>query len=190
KGGDKVDYITNVDMDRVPYADGVKEEVKFVEKTESYISTNLSHLNGSTFSTARGPGYRHDDKYKAQSQAIEPMGFDSPFFVVGGVAKVFTENRKINVYRAFGGDSRAQGYSWTPVNPTTVKDFRNVAGLPSGGTSGSINTANFMIEGQVRAKHIIKSRPALPLDGNIGGLPELIINPKNVKIKDFRVINP
>src|SRR5690606_38755159 len=42
--------------------------------------------------TDRGPGYRHDYKYKAQSQAIEPMGFDSPFFVVGGVSSFLTKS--------------------------------------------------------------------------------------------------
>ena len=39
------------------------------------------------------------------------------------------------VYRVFGGDARALGFSWTTVNPTSVKNFRNLAGLPSGGAS-------------------------------------------------------
>jgi hypothetical protein len=97
---------------------------------------------------------------------------------------------EITVYRVFGGDSRAQGYSWTTANPTTLKNFRDVAGLPSGGASGSMNTANFMIKGKVNANNIIKTRSALPLDGNVGGLPELIIDPKNVRLTDFRVIKP
>ena len=94
------------------------------------------------------------------------------------------------VYRVFGGDARAQGFSWTNVNPTSVKDFRNVAGLPSGGTSGAMNTADFMIKGKVNTNSIIKSRSALPLDGNKGGLPELIIDPKNVRLTDFKVLKP
>lgn len=94
------------------------------------------------------------------------------------------------VYRVFGGDARAQGFSWTTVNPTSVKDFRNVAGLPSGGTSGAMNTADFMIKGKVNTNSIIKSRSALPLDGNKGGLPELIIDPKNVRLTDFKVLKP
>src|SRR5690606_41224624 len=69
-------------------------------------------------------------------------------------------------------------FSWTTVNPKKVKDFRNLAGLPSGGASGSTNTANFMIQGQVKSRNILQSRSALPLDGNKGGLPELIIDPK------------
>lgn len=94
------------------------------------------------------------------------------------------------VYRAFGGDARAQGFSWTTVNPTSVKNFRNLAGLPSGGASGAMNTADFMIKGKVNINNIIKSRSALPLDGNIGGLPELIIDPKNVRLIDFKVLKP
>lgn len=99
-------------------------------------------------------------------------------------------NRRVNVFRAFGGDARAQGFSWTPTNPESVSDFRNLAGLPSGGASGSVNTAEFLIQGRVHMNDIIKTRSALPLDGNIGGLPEFIIDPKNVRITNFKVIKP
>ena len=94
------------------------------------------------------------------------------------------------VYRVFGGDSRVEGFSWTPVNPNSVKDFRNLAGLPSGGASGSTNTAEFMIKGRVNIKDILKSHPAEPLDGNIGGLPEFKIDPSKVKITSFKVLKP
>ena len=97
---------------------------------------------------------------------------------------------EITVYRVFGGDAAAEGFSWTTTHPTSVSNFRNVAGLPSGGASGSTNTANFMIQGQVKVGNVMKFRKALPLDGNIGGLPELIINPKNVRITNFSVIKP
>jgi len=96
----------------------------------------------------------------------------------------------VDVYRVFGGDARAQGFSWTTVDPRTVKNFRDAAGLPSGGASGATNTADFLIKGQAKASDIIKSRSALPLDGNRGGLPELIIDPKNVKLNDFSVLKP
>jgi len=94
------------------------------------------------------------------------------------------------VYRVFGGDARAQGFSWTPIDPSTVKDFRKLAGLPSGGASEAINTAEFMIKGEVGVKNIIKARGALPLDGMVGGLPEYIIDPKNVNITGFSVLVP
>jgi hypothetical protein len=47
-----------------------------------------------------------------------------------------------------------------------------------------------MITGKVKLANIIQKRITLPLDGNIGGLPECIINPKNVKIVDFSVLKP
>jgi RHS repeat-associated protein len=97
---------------------------------------------------------------------------------------------EVTVYRVFGGDARAQGFSWTTVNPTSVKDFRNLAGLPSGGASGAMNTADFMLKGKVDVNNIIQSRSALPLDGQIGGLPELIIDPKNVRLINFKVLKP
>jgi RHS repeat-associated protein len=97
---------------------------------------------------------------------------------------------EVTVYRAFGGDARAQGFSWTNRDPRTVSNFRDAAGLPSGGPSGATNTADFMITGKANASDIIKSRSAFPLDGNKGGLPELIIDPKNVEITDFAVLNP
>lgn len=96
----------------------------------------------------------------------------------------------VDVYRVFGGDARAQGFSWTTVDPRSVGDFRDAAGLPSGGESGATNTAEFLIKGTVNASDIIKSRSALPLDGNRGGLKELIINPKSVSVTDFSVLKP
>lgn len=96
----------------------------------------------------------------------------------------------VDVYRAFGGDARAQGFSWTTVDPRTVSNFRDVAGLPSGGASGAMNTADFMIQGRASVRDVIKFKSADPLDGNIGGLPELIIDPKNVRLNDFSVLQP
>lgn len=97
---------------------------------------------------------------------------------------------EVIVYRVFGGDARAQGFSWTTIDPRTVSNFRDAAGLPSGGASGATNTAEFLIKGRVNINEIIKSRSALPLDGNRGGLPELIIDPKKVRMVEFSVIKP
>jgi hypothetical protein len=99
-------------------------------------------------------------------------------------------NSNLTVFRVFGGDSRAQGFSWTTTNPTTISNFRNAAGLPSGGESGAMNTADFMIQGRVNPASVIESHAAAALDGNAGGLPELIINPENVTITGFRVLKP
>ena len=68
----------------------------------------------------------------------------------------------------------------TPIDLRDVENFRDAAGLPSGGASGAMNSASFLIRGRVSHSDIIKSRSALPLDGNKGGLEEFIIEPKNV----------
>ena len=99
-------------------------------------------------------------------------------------------DESVEVFRVFGGDARAQGFSFTTVDPRTVNNFRDAAGLPSGGASGANNTADFLLKGTANKKDIIKSRDALPLDGNSGGLPELIIDPSNVDITDFSVLRP
>lgn len=96
----------------------------------------------------------------------------------------------VTVCRAFGGDARAQGFSWTTEDPRLVSNFRDVAGLPSGGASEATNTADFVIKGRANSTDIITSRSALPLDGNKGGLPEFIIDPKNVTITDFSALKP
>ena len=112
-------------------------------------------------------------------------GAGSPF---SGAAN--NGDKFVDVYRAFGDDARAQGFSWTTTDPRTVSNFRDAAGLPSGGLSGANNSADFLIQGRARVQDVIKLKSADPLDGNIGGLPELIINPKNVNITDFLVLKP
>jgi len=115
--------------------------------------------------------------------------------IAGGFQKLFqamkaAKGEEVTVFRVFGGDSRAEGFSWTPIDPTTVSDFRNAAGLPSGGASGFNNTADFMLKGTVNTKDIFKTRSALPLDGNKGGLMEYLIDPKNINITGFSVLKP
>ena len=70
------------------------------------------------------------------------------------------------------------------MNPNTVDNFRDAAGLLD------VNTGRFVLEGTVNPADIIKSRQALPLDGNRGGLLELIIDPKNVNTKRVCGVNP
>ena len=80
------------------------------------------------------------------------------------------------IYRVYGGDSKAEGASWSPVNPSSVSNFRDAAGLPSGGASGATNTGRFVIQGTLRdPAAVVVQRSALPLDGMKGGLPEYII---------------
>ena len=141
------------------------------------------------------PSPHESGVFAAQTQASTGENYDGiqydaldSLLAAKGVAGAGDE--MVDVYRVFGGDARAQGFSWTTVDPRTVTNFRNGAGLPSGGASGATNTADFLIQGRVNPGDIIKSRPALPLDGNAGGLPELIINPTNVRLNGFSVLKP
>ena len=106
------------------------------------------------------------------------------------IKKFHTPKSEITVYRVFWGDARAEGFSWTTKDPRKISNFRDVAGLPSGGASAANNSAEFLIQGKVKIRDVIKFKSADPLDGNIGGLPELIIDPKNVTLTDFSVIKP
>ncbi len=88
------------------------------------------------------------------------------------------------VYRVYGDGAKALGKSWTPVNPNSVSNFRNAAGLPD------VNSGRFVIEGTVNQSDIILKRNALPLNGNQGGLMEYIIDPSKVNVKRVSGVNP
>jgi RHS repeat-associated protein len=89
------------------------------------------------------------------------------------------ENGLIKVYRVFGGRSQQFGESWTTVNPKFFgQGYRNLAGLPN------TNTGDNIVEGFVKWSDIEKVRPSLPLGGNTGGLPEVIIKNSAKKIID------
>ncbi|MBI9090105.1 MAG: RHS domain-containing protein [Desulfobacterium sp.] len=90
----------------------------------------------------------------------------------------------VDVYRVYGGKAKPDGFSWTDVDPSTVKTYRDAAGLPD------VNTGRFVVEGTAKKTAIIKTRDALPLDGNKGGLNEFIIDPKNVVKKRVSGVNP
>ena len=103
---------------------------------------------------------------------------------INKIKNTIKSQKEIDVFRVFGGKSKADGFSFTTVNPNTVDNFRDAAGLPD------VNTGRFVLEGTVNPADIIKSRQALPLDGNRGGLLELIIDPKNVNTKRVSGVNP
>jgi hypothetical protein len=89
------------------------------------------------------------------------------------------------VYRVFGGEAGALGKSWTPINPNSLANYRNAAGLPN------VNTGRFVIEGTVKESNILLRRSALPWDGNKGGLMEYVIkDPTKIKLNRVSGVNP
>src|SRR6185437_10896478 len=87
------------------------------------------------------------------------------------------------IYRVWGGESGAFGHSWTPVDPGTVSDFRNAAGLPNR------NNGTWTSVGTLTDTAGVSSRSALPLDGNQGGLPEYLIPNPQTQIEPKYSIN-
>ena len=143
-------------------------------------------LKGVTVSAPRLIGGHTTAWWANASGAIQQVNIE---FAMFAGARLYS-NSNLTVYRAFGGDSRVDGYSWTTENPNSVINYRDAAGLPSGGVSGSNNTAEFVVEGKTNIYSIMKIKSADPLDGNVGGLQELIINPRNVKLRNFYILKP
>ena len=80
------------------------------------------------------------------------------------------------VFRVWGGSadplvrrSGPNGNSWSPIDPSTVTNYRDVAGLPD------VNTGRFVSEGIINNLTGIITRSAWELDGNAGGLLEYVI---------------
>jgi RHS repeat-associated protein len=91
------------------------------------------------------------------------------------------------VYRVFGGvGAKLYGRSWTPVDPRTVKNYRDVAGLPNK------NTGRYLATGLLIDKTGVVRKMADPLDENIGGLPEYLVpNPqKQIEILSAERLTP
>ena len=73
------------------------------------------------------------------------------------------------LYRVWGGESGPYGESWTHVDPRTVSNFRNAAGLPEQ------NTGRFVSEGVLRSREGVYCRSASRIGSNRGGLPETVV---------------
>lgn len=94
----------------------------------------------------------------------------------------------MRVWRVFGGKARPHGQSWTTVNPRTVPGYRNAAGLPN------VNKGTQVVEGILDDITNVTLRPggAASLDGNAGGLAEVIIPnaQRQVRVLSTSSVNP
>ncbi len=75
------------------------------------------------------------------------------------------------LYRVWGGKAGPWGRSWTPVDPRSIIPglYRDIAGLPD------VNSGQFLSEGTLLGEGAYFKGPADPLDGNVGGLMEVIL---------------
>ncbi len=88
------------------------------------------------------------------------------------------------VFRVFGGGAPINRWSWTPIDPRTVPNYRDAAGLPNA------NTGTHLVQGSVKSRDIKEIRSAFPADGKRGGLLEYVINPVRIKNKIVTQRNP
>ena len=90
------------------------------------------------------------------------------------------------VWRFWGGKSGPFGVSWTNTDPESVADVRGGFGLPD------VNTGRFISQGILKDVSGCSWRPALELDGNPGGLSEIVIPNAEAKVTLTRVmgVNP
>jgi RHS repeat-associated protein len=74
------------------------------------------------------------------------------------------------VFRVFGGEARGLGQSWTTVDPGTVTNFREAAGLyPT-------NTGQFVVQGKLMSTEGVLLKRADPGPGGIGGgISEVVV---------------
>ena len=103
-----------------------------------------------------------------------------------GVRRAMEAYKGQTVYRVWGEEALPSGHSWTPVNPSTVSSYRSVAGLPDA------NSGRFVTEAIIQDISDIQVRPALPFNGNPGGITEYIIPNPNSQLRIIRIsgVNP
>jgi RHS repeat-associated protein len=83
----------------------------------------------------------------------------------------------VTVYRVWGGGSSPNGHSWTPIDPRNLPDARDNLGLPN------VNTAENLTTGRLIDSSGVLLRAALPLDGNRGGAPEILVPDPTTQIQ-------
>jgi len=94
------------------------------------------------------------------------------------------------VYRVFGDNpldpamqgAMPLGRSWTRVDPRTVSNYRNEAGLPTQ------NTGRFLAEGRITNIDGVSTRSALELGDNVGRLDEVVLRDPASQVEVTRVL--
>ena len=151
--------------------EGVRENQGFMEQVGEYV---------------------HSPEFETAVQMSLPAGRGAGLFK-GLFGKIFgkstakeavTEGTK--VFRVWGDEAAAMRPSWATIAPRTVRNFRNVAGL------SARNSGRFMSEGVLTNNRGVTTRGALTLDGNAGGLFEVVV-PKptlQIRLQNVQGLNP
>jgi len=113
---------------------------------------------------------------RTHPEAIEGMAGEGSTIIQQGMP----------IFRVYGNGASAFGKSWTPIDPSTILNYRNLAGLPDE------NTGRFIIEGIIKNTNGMYFRNALPLDGNAGGISEILVLDaiNQIQIMSVQGVNP
>ena len=104
---------------------------------------------------------------------VATAGMGAAMRIPAANANAIETSEGSKIYRIWGGKSSRMGHSWTPVDPASVKNVRSGLGLPD------VNEGTHLTTGVLKDLSGVSFRAALPLDGNPGGLTEILIpNPR------------
>jgi hypothetical protein len=143
-----------------------------LDKLCLWVPASIHHEAGKNYSRLVYGGVRIGGKVYLFEHG-NPFGILLPTHVGTGMS----------LYRTWGGGARSDGISWTTINPAVVPNYRDAVGLPDK------NAGRFLSHGILIDKTGVTSKfPAHPLDGNRGGLPELIVPDPAKQIKIVRVV--
>lgn len=159
--------------------------------TESSLASNDITVKANPVTTAIYQGQKEFINHPVTQATINGLTFVASGGIEGvaalgsGIVRGIG-NLRVPIYRVFGGEARAIGNYWSPINPRLYgSQYRNLAGLPN------TNTGAFTLKATTALKNINPStiKPAAPLDGNFGRLvPELkVFDKSNIVVKDFWV---
>ncbi len=159
--------------------------------TESSLASNDITVKANPVTTAIYQGQKEFINHPVTQATINGLTFVASGRIEGvaalgsGIVRGIG-NLRVPIYRFFGGEARAIGNYWSPINPRLYgSQYRNLAGLPN------TNTGAFTLKATTALKNINPStiKPAAPLDGNFGRLvPELkVFDKSNIVVKDFWV---
>jgi hypothetical protein len=121
-----------------------------------------------------------------ESPAFNPIDVLSGMFaakgVLTGAAKAAATGEETQLFRVFGNEAKGLGQYYTPVNPASVANYRQAAGLYPG------NSGQFVLQGTLKnTQDVIFSRAATGPGGVGGGLPQAFVPSPQTQINILRV---
>jgi len=147
-------------------------------------STDPLHATTTAEFIAIGNAIEHGNTMDTEP-AIDPISLASGAFAARAVLTMTARaaaGEGTQVFRVFGSEAKGLGQYYTTVNPGTVANYRQAAGLFSG------NSGQFVLQGTLRDTEGVIFTKAAPGPGGIGGgLPEVFVPNPETQISILRV---